>query len=88
MNGDAIESILERIRRNSKNVRFKDLLRICDHYFGPPRQSGSSHRVYKTPWRGDPRINIQNDKGRAKAYQVKQVLAAISKLEARNEPEQ
>jgi hypothetical protein len=30
---------------------------------------------------GDPRINIQKKKGEAKAYQVKQVLAAIDKLE-------
>ena len=34
--------------------------------------------MYKTPWPGDPRVNIQNDKGRAKPYQVKQVLAAIT----------
>jgi hypothetical protein len=34
----------------------------------------------KTPWPGDPRINIQNDKGKAKAYQVRQVLLAIDKL--------
>jgi hypothetical protein len=38
----------------------------------------------KTPWIGDPRINIQNDRGRAKAYQVRQVLAAIAKLEEIN----
>jgi hypothetical protein len=36
--------------------------------------------VFKTPWSGDPRINIQNDKGKAKAYQVRQVLLAIDKL--------
>lgn len=30
---------------------------------------------------GDPRVNIQNDKRKAKIYQVKQVLAAIDKLE-------
>jgi len=29
----------------------------------------------------DPRINIQNHKGKAKAYQVKQVLLAIERLE-------
>ncbi len=29
---------------------------------------------------GRPRVNIQNDKGKAKAYQVKQVLLAIDKL--------
>jgi hypothetical protein len=27
-----------------------------------------------------PRVNIQNDKGKAKAYQVRQVLLAIDKL--------
>jgi hypothetical protein len=87
MNNATIDAVLKRIRHNPKNVRFTDLLRVCDHYFGPPRQHGGSHRVYGTPWPGDPRINIQNDKGMAKAYQVKQVLTAIDKLEAKNEPE-
>ena len=32
------------------------------------------------PWAGDPRVNIQNDKGKAKRYQLKQVVAAIAKL--------
>jgi hypothetical protein len=86
MDNNAIAAILRRIRRNPKNVRFNDLLRVCDYYFGPPRQRGGSHRIYKTPWPGDPRINIQNDKGMAKVYQVKQVLAAIDKSEAKNEP--
>jgi hypothetical protein len=54
---------------------------VCDFYFVRARQSSGSHRVYKTPWSGDPRVNIQNDKGMAKAYQVKQVLLAIEKLE-------
>ncbi len=36
--------------------------------------------IFKTPWPGDPRVNIQNDKGRAKTSQVRQVLLAIDKL--------
>jgi len=80
-----IEEILERIRLNPKNVRFTELSKLCDHYFGPPRQSGSSHRIYRTPWIGDPRINIQNCKGRVKVYQVKQVLLALEKLERTND---
>ena len=50
-------------------------------YFGKPRQMGTSHLIFNTPWQGDPRINIQEDKGKAKAYQVRQVLLAIDKLE-------
>jgi len=77
----AADDILARIKRNPKDVRFADLCRVCDYYFGKPRQSSGSHRVYKTPWPGDPRVNIQNNRGRAKAYQVKQVLMALEKLE-------
>ena len=75
-----VDELVAQMRRNPKNVRFADLRRVCDHYFGPPRQAGTSHRVYKTPWAGDPRVNIQDDHGRAKAYQVRQVLAAIDRL--------
>lgn len=37
-----------------------------------------------TPWVGDPRVNIQNDKGKAKPYQVRQVLQAIGRLEVQS----
>ena len=74
-------AILRDLRNNPKNVRFADLARLCDAYFGEPRQRGTSHRVYRTPWPGDPRVNIQNDKGKAKPYQVRQVIKAIEKLE-------
>ncbi|MBI1921844.1 MAG: toxin HicA [Geobacter sp.] len=73
--------IIGKMRTNPAGVRFADLCRVCDHYFGQARQASGSHRVYKTPWIGDPRINIQNSKGQAKTYQVKQVLKAIERLE-------
>ena len=79
------KEILEKIKHNPNNVRFNELCKLCEHYFGSHRQSGSSHRIYKTPWIGDPRINIQNCKGRVKTYQVKQVLSAIEKLENIND---
>jgi len=77
-----VEEIVTHMRRNPQGTRFIDLCKVCDHYFGQPRQSGTSHRVYKTPWQGDPRVNIQDDGGKAKAYQVRQVLKAIDRLEA------
>ena len=80
-----IEEIVAAMRRNPKGIRFRDLCRVCDSYFGKARQGGSSHRVYKTPWPGDPRVNIQNDRGMAKAYQVKQVLKAIERLETEHD---
>ncbi|MFV1977559.1 MAG: toxin HicA [Candidatus Scalindua sp.] len=69
------------MKQNSGDIRFNDLCKVCDHYFGKARQASGSHRIYKTPWQGDPRVNIQNHKGKAKVYQVKQVMRAIEKLE-------
>jgi hypothetical protein len=79
-----IEDILASMRRNPKGIAYNDLCKVCDHFFGQARQSGSSHRIYKTPWIGDPRVNIQNDKRMAKVYQVRQVLKAIERLEEQN----
>ena len=76
-----LDEIVRQMKRNPKDVRFSDLRKVCDHFFGEPPKRASSHVVYKTPWQGDPRINIQNHKGKAKAYQVKQVLLALEKLE-------
>jgi hypothetical protein len=73
--------ILAQMRREPSNVRFSELKKVCRHFFGEPRQDGTSHAVFKTPWIGDPRINIQDAKGKAKPYQVRQVLLAIDKLE-------
>jgi hypothetical protein len=78
--------ILDQMKREPANVRFGDLKKVCEKYFGKPRQTSTSHAIFKTPWVGDPRINIQDAKGKAKAYQVRQVLLAVDKLEGmRNE---
>jgi hypothetical protein len=76
-----VEEIVANMRRNPKGIRYRDLCKVCDFYFGDARQKGSSHHIYKTPWPGDPRVNIQNAGGMAKAYQVRQVLRAIDRLE-------
>ena len=82
MNRGDILAALTEFRKNPKGVRFSDLARVCDACFGKPRHRTGSHRVYRTPWPGDPRVNIQSAKGMAKAYQVRQVIRAIEKLES------
>lgn len=61
----SVEKLVTSLRDNPHNVAYNDLHKVCEHHFGPPRQSGTSHSVFK------------------KAYQVRQVLAAIDKKEAR-----
>jgi hypothetical protein len=75
-----VGKILAKMAESPNNIRYDDLRKVCVEYFGAPRQEGSSHAVFRTPWQGDPRVNIQEEKnGMAKPYQVRQVLGAVEK---------
>lgn len=77
-----LEKIYAAMKRNPHGIEYSDLVWICVTFFGEPRQSGTSHAVFRTPWPGDPRVNIQEGRhGKAKAYQVRQVLVALERLE-------
>lgn len=76
-----IDDLLVQMRANPGGVRFADACKVVAHYFGEPRQKGTSHRVWKMPWAGDPRINLQPaEGGKAKPYQIRQALQAIDRL--------
>ena len=76
------EKALESMRNCATSLRYDDVYAVCKKYFGKPRQHTGSHAVFKTPWAGDPRVNIQKNKdGTAKPYQVRQVLAAVDRYE-------
>ncbi len=75
-----LHKILNAMAESPQNIRFNDLVLVCEYYFGEARQRGTSHCVFRTPWQGDPRVNIQNCNGNAKPYQVRQVLQAIKKI--------
>ena len=75
-----IEKIEKQARNSPENVSYSDMLKLCTHYFGEPRSGAGSHNaIFKMPWVGDPRINLQNKNGKAKPYQVKQAIAAIDR---------
>ena len=74
----SIEEALEALNSET-NVKFKDLLKICENFFEGPKIKGS-HHTFKTPWNGQPWINLQKDVSKAKTYQVKQVREALKKL--------
>jgi predicted HicB family RNase H-like nuclease len=40
-------------KREPANVRFGDLKRVCEQFFGKLRQPGTSHANFKRPWAGD-----------------------------------
>lgn len=81
-----VAKIVQKAADNPSNVRFDDWMKVCHYHFGDHRQSGS-HCVFKTPWPGMPRVNIQNRHGMVAPYQVKQVLSAIDKLKSETNQE-
>ena len=80
----SIAQLIEELSKNRRNVRFAYLIRICQEHFGCERIRGS-HHIFKTPWPGDPRINLQRDGSKAKPYQVDQVIAALERLKAKQQ---
>lgn len=82
----SLEKIIRHMKAQPHAVPFEDVIKVCCACFGPPRRSGGSHIIFKTPWPGNPRLNLQNAGGNAKAYQVRQVLQALEQLEAHQEP--
>ena len=50
----SIEKILQKMAEQPNGVRFDELQKVCEQFFGLARQSGSSHAVFKMPWAGDP----------------------------------
>jgi hypothetical protein len=75
----SVDELIAEMKANPVNVRFADACKVADHFFGEPTQKGTSHRVWKMPWVGNPRVNMQDDKGKAKAYQVRQLLEAVER---------
>jgi len=74
-----IDDILSSMKSNPKDVMFSDLTRVCEYFFGKPRIKGS-HHFFSVPWQREPLVNIQGEKGKAKVYQVKQILRAVEVL--------
>jgi hypothetical protein len=75
-----VEEEIERLERQKNNIRYADLERVCQEHFGSPRIGKGSHRTFRMPWPGYPKINLQAVKGKAKPYQVMQVVDALLAL--------
>ena len=85
--GKGIDDLLAEMRSNPAGVRFADACKVVTYSFGKPRSKGSSQHVWKMPWAGDPRIDLQPGAGgKAKPYQVRQALQAIDRMLQEKKP--
>ncbi|MXW57858.1 MAG: toxin HicA [Acidimicrobiia bacterium] len=74
------EKRVERIRNSPNDVKWADLIAVCDLCFGKPRRRRGSHLIYDTPWMDHPLLVLQPRKGKAKPYQVRQALRALDEM--------
>jgi hypothetical protein len=75
-------ALLARARANPRDLRFRELCELAECHGWVRARVRGSHHIYKK--RGDQRLmNFQDVDGRAKAYQVRQLIAAIDTPPAR-----
>jgi len=67
---------LEKLQNSQKNISYNDFVTLVKAYGFSKVGGEGSHAVYKHPIE-KATINIQNAKGQAKPYQIKQFLAIV-----------
>lgn len=78
------EKLLDKARRSPSNLTFDEICKLaeCEGFLAHPK-NGTSHAVYTHPKLGNTPgslMNFQSRKGKAKPYQVKQLLDAIDAI--------
>ena len=70
--------LLAKIQNNSKNIRYGDFVTLIEAFHFKRIRGEGSHNVYEN--KDVPEmVNIQNEEGKAKPYQIKQFLSLIEK---------
>lgn len=69
-----------KILSGSRNIRFEDFCKVV-HAFGYRQdRTRGSHHIYEHPLASRP-LNVQNDNGHAKPYQIRQFLRDVEEFQ-------
>lgn len=71
------EKLLRKIRQSQKNVKFNDAKKLVEALGFKLDRVNGSHHIFKHPDHETAFLNLQEYKGEAKPYQIKQILNAI-----------
>ena len=72
------QRLYEEIKRNPKNIRFQKICKVAEAFGFIMRKGKGSHYIFVRPG-VEELLNFQNVKGKAKPYQVKQLIKIIEK---------
>ena len=78
------KKILQKILTGSKNIRFSDMMILVEGFGFTLSRTDGSHHIFTRP--DIPELmNLQDVKGQAKPYQIRQFLKLIEKHDLRLE---
>ena len=78
---------LARLLNNRQNVKYNDFTALVEAFGFYHMRSNGSHNIFKNEVAAEI-INIQNEKGEVKPYQIKQFLAIVEKYNLQMEDEE
>jgi len=78
------EKFLQSVLDNQKNVKYNDFVNLVESFGFLKKRINGSHAIFKNEEIGE-MVNLQNVKGEAKPYQIKQFLAIVEKYNLRME---
>ena len=70
------KKILQKILAGSKNIRFSDMVNLVQGFGFTLSRTDGSHHIFTRPDIPE-LVNIQNIKGQAKPYQIRQFLKLV-----------
>lgn len=70
------QKLLQQVLNNPKNVSFKDMVSLIEAFGFTLSRINGSHHIFTHPKISE-LVNIQNVKGKAKPYQIRQFLSLI-----------
>jgi len=78
------DKLLLKIQNNQKNIRFATFISLIKAFGFTPVRTKGSHHIFE---RADifEMVNVQDDNGKAKPYQIKQFLSLVEKYDLRLE---
>jgi hypothetical protein len=78
------QKLLEKILAGSKNIRFNDFVSLVEGFGFKLSRIRGSHHIFEHPNVSE-LLNLQNDKGQAKPYQIRQFLQLIEQYDLKLE---
>lgn len=72
------KKVLQKIIEGSKNIRFADMVNLVEGFGFHLSRVHGSHHIFIHPNIPEP-VNLQDVKGEAKPYQVKQFMKLVEK---------